>query len=145
MEMVLEQCTNISLVLESSGLKPYIQKRYIMNVFNAKRDTSKVILQILLGSPRVYSGLDHLMVEVTKQAADQGYTNVCVYSDTMEHMPQLQQDIESAGGKVELVRSSKLLRDIWHLYQKTDYSSQKISCTSPRIRSIPPRSQGRIL
>lgn len=78
----------------------------------------KYILQYLLYSPRVYSGLDHLMVEVTKQAAVNGYTNVCVYSDTMEHMPQLQQDIESAGGKVELVRSSKLLRDIWHLYQK---------------------------
>ena len=89
-----------------------------MNLFNIKRDTNKVILQILLGSPRVYSGLDHLMVEVTKQAADQGYTNVCVYSDTMEHMPQLQQDIESAGGKVELVRSTNLLRDIWNLYCK---------------------------
>lgn len=89
-----------------------------MNLFNIKRDTSKVILQIVLGSPRVYSGLDHLMVEVTKQAADQRYTNVCVYSDTMEHMPQLQRDIEDAGGIVELVRSSNLLKDIWHLYQK---------------------------
>lgn len=78
----------------------------------------KHILQIVLGSPRVYSGLDHLMVEVTKQAADQGYTNVCVYSDTMEHMPQLQRDIEDADGIVELVRSSNLLQDIWHLYQK---------------------------
>ena len=78
----------------------------------------KYILQILLGSPRVYSGLDHLMVETTKIAADQGCTNVCVYTDTMEHMPQLQQDIESAGGKVEIVRSSKLLRDIWRLYRK---------------------------
>lgn len=116
--MVLEELTRISLVLESSGLKPYIQKRYIMNVFNAKRDTSKVILQILLGSPRVYSGLDHLMVEVTKQAAVSGYTNVCVYSDTMEYMPQLQRDIEDAGGIVEMVRSSNLLQDIWHLYQK---------------------------
>lgn len=78
----------------------------------------KYILQYLLYSPRVYSGLDHLMVEVTKQTAVNGYTNVCVYSDTMEHMPQLQQDIESAGGIVELVRSSNLLQDIWHLYQK---------------------------
>lgn len=78
----------------------------------------KYILQFLLYSPRVYSGLDHLMVETTKIAADQGYTNVCVYTDTMEHMPQLQQDIDSAGGKVELVRSSKLLRDIWRLYRK---------------------------
>ena len=89
-----------------------------MNLFNIKRDTSKVILQILLGSPRVYSGLDHLMVEVTKQAAVNGYTNVCIYSDTMEHMPQLQRDIEDAGGIVELVRSSNLLQDIWHLYRK---------------------------
>ena len=79
---------------------------------------NKYILQFLLYSPRVYSGLDHLMVETTKIAADQGYTNVCVYTDTMEHMPQLQQDIESAGGKVELVRSSKLFRDIWRLYRK---------------------------
>lgn len=82
------------------------------------RQYKKYILQFLLYSPRVYSGLDHLMVEVTKQAAVNGYTNVCVYSDTMEHMPQLQRDIEDAGGKVELVRSSKLLRDIWCLYRK---------------------------
>lgn len=78
----------------------------------------KYILQYLLYSPRVYSGLDHLMVEVTKQAAVNGYTNVCIYSDTMEHMPQLQRDIEDAGGIVEMVRSSNLLQDIWHLYQK---------------------------
>lgn len=78
----------------------------------------KYILQYLLYSPRVYSGLDHLMVEVTKQAAVNGYTNVCVYSDTMENMPQLQRDIEDTGGIVELVRSSNLLQDIWHLYQK---------------------------
>ena len=76
------------------------------------------IFQILLYSPRVYSGLDHLMVEVTKQATTNGYTNVCVYTDTMEHMPQLQSDIENAGGIVELVRSSNLLRDIWTLYRK---------------------------
>lgn len=82
------------------------------------RLNQKHILQFLLYSPRVYSGLDHLMVEITKQAAVNGYTNVCVYSDTMEHMPQLQQDIESAGGKVELVRSSNLLQDIWRLYRK---------------------------
>ena len=76
------------------------------------------IFQILLYSPRVYSGLDHLMVEVTKQATANGYTNVCVYTDTMEHMPQLQSDIENAGGVVELVRSSNLMQDIWHLYKK---------------------------
>ena len=82
------------------------------------RQYKKYILQFLLYSPRVYSGLDHLMVEVTKQAAINGYTNVCIYSNTMEHMPQLQRDIEDAGGIVELVRSSNLLQDIWHLYQK---------------------------
>ena len=69
---------------------------------------NKYILQFLLYSPRVYSGLDHLMVETTKIAADQGYTNVCIYSDTLEHMSQLQRDIEDAGGIVELVRSSNL-------------------------------------
>ncbi len=78
----------------------------------------RYILQILLGSPRVYSGLDHLMVETTKLATIQGYINVCVYTDTMEYMPQLQQDIEDAGGVVELVCSSNLLRDIWCLYRK---------------------------
>lgn len=83
-----------------------------------KDNPTKYILQILLYSPRVYSGLDHLMVEVTKQAAINGYTNVCIYSDTMEHMPQLKKDIEEAGGLVELVRSSNLLRDIWTLYRK---------------------------
>ena len=82
------------------------------------RQRKKYILQFLLYSPRVYSGLDHLMVETTMIAADQGYTNVCVYTDTMEHMPQLQSDIENAGGIVELVRSSNLLRDIWTLYRK---------------------------
>ena len=82
------------------------------------RQYKKYILQFLLYSPRVYSGLDHLMVEVTKQAVVNGYTTVCVYSDTMEYMPQLQRDIENAGGLVELVRSSNLLQDIWHLYRK---------------------------
>lgn len=82
------------------------------------RLNQKHILQFLLYSPRVYSGLDHLMVETTKMATTEGYTNVCVYTDTMEHMPQLQQDIENAGGKVELVRSSNLLQDIWRLYRK---------------------------
>ena len=79
---------------------------------------NKYILQFLLYSPRVYSGLDHLMVETTRVAARNGYTNVCVYVDTMEYMPQLQRDIENAGGLVELVRSSNLLQDIWHLYRK---------------------------
>lgn len=83
-----------------------------------KDNPTKYILQFLLYSPRVYSGLDHLMVEMTKQAAVSGYTNVCVYSDTMEYMPQLQRDIEDVGGIVEMVRSSNLLQDIWHLYQK---------------------------
>lgn len=78
----------------------------------------RYILQILLGPPRVYSGLDHLMVETTKLATIQGYTNVCVYSDTMEYMPQLKKDIEDKGGIVELVRSTNLLRDIWNLYCK---------------------------
>lgn len=78
----------------------------------------RIVLQFLLYSPRVYSGLDRLMVETTELANENGLTSVCVYTDTMEYMPQLQRDIENAGGKVELVRSSKLLRDIWHLYQK---------------------------
>ena len=78
----------------------------------------KYILQILLGSPRVYSGLDHLMVETTTLATEVGCVNVCVYTDTMEYMPQLQKDIEAAGGVVELVRTSNLLRDIWTLYKK---------------------------
>ena len=82
------------------------------------RSTKKYILQILLGTPRVYSGLDHLMVETTKLATTAGYINVCIYSDTMEYMPQLKKDIEEAGGVVELVRSTSLLRDIWNLYRK---------------------------
>ena len=81
---------------------------------------NKYILQFLLYSPRVYSGLDHLMVETIPQAKPEGYTTVCVFVDTMEHMPQLQQNIETAGGIVELVRSDKcdMLVDIWRLYQK---------------------------
>lgn len=82
------------------------------------RSTKKYILQILLGAPRVYSGLDHLMVETTKLATTAGYINVCIYSDTMEYMPQLKKDIEDKGGIVELVRSTNLLRDIWNLYCK---------------------------
>ena len=78
----------------------------------------KYILQFLLYSPRVYSGLDHLMVETTRLATKKGFITVCVFADTMEHMPQLQLDIEGAGGVVELVRGSNLLRDIWRLYRK---------------------------
>ena len=80
----------------------------------------KCILQFLLYSPRVYSGLDHLMVEVIRLATKEGYTTICVFADTMEHMPQLQRDIELVGGVVELVRSSRrgMLKDIWQLYRK---------------------------
>ena len=78
----------------------------------------KYILQFLLYSPRVYSGLDHLMVETTRLATKKGFITVCVFADTMEHMPQLQLDIEGVGGVVELVRGSNLLRDIWRLYRK---------------------------
>ena len=78
----------------------------------------RIVLQFLLYSPRVYSGLDRLMVETTELANENGLTSVCVYTDTMEYMPQLQRDIENAGGLVELVRSSNLLQDIWHLYRK---------------------------
>lgn len=78
----------------------------------------RIVLQFLLYSPCVYSGLDRLMVETTELANENGLTSVCVYTDTMEYMPQLQRDIENAGGIVELVRSSSLLRDIWTLYRK---------------------------
>lgn len=81
-------------------------------------DNRKYILQILLGAPRVYSGLNHLMVETTRLATKQGYTSICVYTDTMQYLPQLQKDIEDKGGIVELVRSTNLLRDIWNLYCK---------------------------
>lgn len=78
----------------------------------------RIVLQFLLYSPRVYSGLDRLMVETTELANENGLTSVCVYTDTMEYMPQLQRDIENAGGIVELVRSSNLMQDIWYLYKK---------------------------
>ena len=78
----------------------------------------RIVLQFLLYSPRVYSGLDRLMVETTELANENGLTSVCVYTDTVEYMPQLQRDIENAGGIVELVRSSNLMQDIWYLYKK---------------------------
>ena len=78
------------------------------------------ILQLLLYYPRVYSGLDHLMVEATRVAKEMGYTTVCVFVDSMEYVPQLQQDIETAGGIVELVHSTKIgmIQDLWQLYRK---------------------------
>lgn len=78
------------------------------------------ILEILLYCPRVYSGLDHLMVALAQQATGQGCKVVCVYCDTMENMPQLQADIEAAGGIIEIVSGQKKqqTKDIWRLYQK---------------------------
>lgn len=78
------------------------------------------ILEFLLYRPRVYSGLDHLMVELTRQASEDGNCVVCVYCDSMEGMSALQADIEQAGGVVEVIRSNKkkMLVDIWHLYRK---------------------------
>ena len=78
------------------------------------------ILQFLLYSPRIYSGLDNLMVETIRLLQRKGYTTICVFTDTMEYMPQLQLDIETVGGVVELVRSTKreMLIDIWQLYRK---------------------------
>lgn len=80
----------------------------------------KVILQFLLYCPRVYSGLDRLMIELAKYASPQGYNIVCVYCDTMDYMPIIQRDLEKAGGVVELISASKSKqpRDILHLYRK---------------------------
>ena len=77
------------------------------------------ILEFLLYCPRVYSGLDRLMVELTRQT-EQGYKVVCVYCDTMENMPQIQTDIEANGGIVEIVSgaSGRQRKDIWRLYKK---------------------------
>ncbi len=82
--------------------------------------TMNYILEFLLYRPRVYSGLDHLMVELTHQASEDGNRVVCVYCDSMEAMPALQTDIEHAGGVVEVIHSNKkkMLVDIWHLYRK---------------------------
>lgn len=78
------------------------------------------ILEFLLYCPRVYSGLDRLMVELTRQATAQGCRVVCVYCDTMENMPQIQTDIEANGGIVEIVSgaSKRQRKDIWRLYRK---------------------------
>ena len=78
------------------------------------------ILEFLLYRPRVYSGLDHLMVELARQATRDGNRVVCVYCDSMDGMPALQADIAEAGGIVEVIRSNKkkMLADIWHLYRK---------------------------
>lgn len=78
------------------------------------------IIEFLLYRPTVYSGLDHLMVEVCRLAKEQGKQVICVYCDTMQNMPLLEQDIIRAGGQIELVSSNKcqMLRDIRSLYRK---------------------------
>ena len=78
------------------------------------------IIEFLLWAPSVYSGLDHLMVEVCRLAKEQGKQVICVYCDTMQNMPLLEQDIIRAGGQIELVSSNKrqMLRDIRSLYRK---------------------------
>lgn len=78
------------------------------------------ILEFLLYCPRVYSGLDHLMVEIAAAAAGEGSRVVCVFCDTMEYMPAIGEDIERAGGVVEIVSSRKrqMYTDICRLYRK---------------------------
>lgn len=80
----------------------------------------KYILELLLYSPRVYAGLDHLMVYAAREARKQGYTLVCVYCDKMNEQPDIQRDIEMAGGVVELVSSNlqRMRGDIFRLYAK---------------------------
>lgn len=77
-------------------------------------------MEFLLYCPRVYSGLDHLMVTLARQATMQGCKVVCVYCDTMDNMPQLREDIENAGGIIEIVSGQKKqqAKDIWKLYRK---------------------------
>lgn len=81
---------------------------------------SHYIIEFLLWSPTVYSGLDHLMVEICKIARANNKQIVCVYCETMENMPALGQDIINAGGIVELVSGDtrQMLRDIRAIYRK---------------------------
>ena len=78
------------------------------------------IIEFLLWAPSVYSGLDHLVVEVCRLAKEQGKQVICVYCDTMQNMQLLEQDIIRAGGQIELVSSNarQMLRDIRSLYRK---------------------------
>lgn len=78
------------------------------------------IIEFLLWTPSVYSGLDHLMVDICKMAKKDNRQVVCVYCDTMQGMPMLERDIVAAGGKVELVSSNRrlMLRDIRAIYRK---------------------------
>lgn len=80
----------------------------------------KYILEFLLYQPRVYAGLDHLMVNLCQIACKNGYTVVCVYNGSLSEQPQIWADIEDAGGIVEVVRSKERLMavDMWHLYWK---------------------------
>lgn len=80
----------------------------------------KYILEFLLYQPRVYAGLDHLMVNLCQIACKNGYTVVCVYNGSLSEQPQIRADIEDAGGIVEVVRSKERLMavDMWHLYWK---------------------------
>lgn len=77
------------------------------------------IFEILLYRPRIYSGLDYLMVALAKKASQEGLQLICVYAESMDEVPLLREDIEEAGGKVELVSGdrNRMWRDIYSLYR----------------------------
>lgn len=81
----------------------------------------RYILQFVCYSPRIYSGLDKFFVLLTKKLQAQGITPVFIYSDSLEAVPQIQKDLEAAGGIVEIMPSHgklTMIRYIHRFYHK---------------------------
>ena len=91
-----------------------------MEIWQIKMQSKKTILQFLCYAPRIYSGFDKYILLLSKKIIAQGYLPVIIYADTIKNVPQIVEDFEAIGAKVELISSSKgiMLRNIWQLYTK---------------------------
>jgi len=82
---------------------------------------NRYILQLVCYSPKIYAGLDKFFVLLTKKLRTKGITPVYIYSETMDAVPQIQVDIEAAGGIVELMPSDgkwAIIKSIRGFYKK---------------------------
>lgn len=65
----------------------------------------KVVLEFINYSPRIYSGFDKYNLVLASKLVERGYLPVFVFSDSMDQVPAIADDLRAVGAKIELIPS----------------------------------------
>ncbi len=79
------------------------------------RSGEKRIIQFLCYTPRVYSSLDKFIIRLSEKQLEKGLQPVAVYTDNLEEVPELEEELRKAGIIVETIESGSKFRTFLEL------------------------------